>query len=219
MPTPLLPAAPATRRAGEPDRPADGRLPALRSAGARRGLRPVRRSAEPPAPAPAPRVLDGEALSAHLDRLYRAALALCGSPVDAEDLVQEVCLRALSKPRLIRGADDLPYLLQMLRNVFYNQCRSRASRKTAPVEPEALAEVPDGRRHDPELGALARDVHRAIAALPTQYREVVVAVDVLGLPYADAAEALGVPVGTVMSRLHRGRGGIARAMGDVLAAA
>jgi RNA polymerase sigma-70 factor, ECF subfamily len=229
MPTLRLPAlvtaAPA-RRAGEPARPADRRSPGLRSATAsqpghrpRPTLRPVRRGAEPTAQAPAPRVLDGDALSRHLDRLYRAALSLCGSPADADDLVQEVCLRALSKPRLIRGADDLPYLLQMLRNVFYNQCRTQASRKTAPVEPETLNEVPDGRRHDPELGALARDVHRAIAALPTQYREVVVAVDVLGLPYADAAAALGVPVGTVMSRLHRGRHGVARAMGDVLAAA
>jgi RNA polymerase sigma-70 factor, ECF subfamily len=178
-----------------------------------------RRVHEQERPAATPRVLDGADLGQHLDRLYRAAVSLCGSPVDAEDLVQEVCLRALAKPRLIRGADDLPYLLQMLRNVFYNQCRSQASRKTVPVEPEALTEVPDGRRHDPELGVLAREVHRTIAGLPAQYRDVVVAVDVLGLPYADAAAALGVPVGTIMSRLHRGRHGVARVMGDVLATA
>jgi RNA polymerase sigma-70 factor (ECF subfamily) len=157
-------------------------------------------------------VLDGATLSRHLDRLYRAAVALAGNTADAEDLVQEVCLRALAKPRLIRGADDLPYLLQMLRNVFYNHCRARASRKTTPVEPESLTTVPAGRRHDPELGALVADVNRAIAALPAHYRDVVVAVDVVGLPYTVAAEELGIPVGTVMSRLHRARQGVAEAV-------
>ena len=174
-------------------------------------------SAQPDAPAP--RLLDTAALPRHVDRLYRAALALCGDRVDAEDLVQEVCLRALAKPRLIRGADDLPYLMQMLRNVFYNQCRSQAGRRTTPVEPETLEVVPAGRRHDPELGLLVREVHQAIAALPPHYRDVVVAVDVVGLAYADAAGALGIPVGTVMSRLHRAREAVARAVGEQSAAA
>jgi len=171
------------------------------------------------AAAPAPRVLDGASLGRHLDRLYRAALALSGSRADAEDLVQEVCLRALAKPRVIRGADDLPYLLQMLRNVFYNQCRAQATRRTTPVEPETLTAIPEaGRRGDPEFETLVRDVHRAIAALPEQFRDVIVAVDVVGLPYADAAAALEVPVGTVMSRLHRGRLAVSRAVGGVPAA-
>jgi RNA polymerase sigma-70 factor (ECF subfamily) len=170
---------------------------------------------DPPSPPePEPRLLDAAALPGHVDRLYRAAVALCGNAVDAQDLVQEVCLRALAKPRVIRGADDLPYLMQMLRNVFYNQCRSQAVRRTTPVEPETLTTVSAGRRHDPELGLLVREVHQAIAALPPHYRDVVVAVDVLGLAYADAAEALGIAVGTVMSRLHRGRAGVARAVGE-----
>jgi RNA polymerase sigma-70 factor (ECF subfamily) len=205
----LSPAIPAPR-------PAALALPVPRSA--RRARSRARRAGAADA-APAPRVLDGAALEPHLDRLYRAALAMCGSRTDAEDLVQEVCLRALVKPRVIRGADDLPYLLQMLRNVFYNQCRTQASHRTPPVEPEALGAIPDGRRHDPELGVLVRDVHRAVAALPAPYRDVVVAVDVLGLPYAEAADVLGIPVGTVMSRLHRGRPGAAGAVGEVPAAA
>jgi RNA polymerase sigma-70 factor, ECF subfamily len=102
----------------------------------------------------------------------------------------------------------------MLRNVFYNDRRKHASRRTTPVEPETLTWVPDGRRHDPEFGTLVRDVHRAIAGLPPHYRDVVVAVDVVGLPYADAAAALDVPVGTVMSRLYRARAGIVRSVGD-----
>ena len=181
--------------------------------------RPADAAHSPQPDAPAPRLLDTAALPRHVDRLYRAALALCGDRVDAEDLVQEVCLRALAKPRLIRGADDLPYLMQMLRNVFYNQCRSQAGRRTTPVEPETLEVVPAGRRHDPELGLLVREVHQAIAALPPHYRDVVVAVDVVGLAYADAAGALGIPVGTVMSRLHRAREAVARAVGEQSAAA
>jgi RNA polymerase sigma-70 factor, ECF subfamily len=195
--------------------------PAARTSAPRRRLTPVTpgRQAGPEATAAGPRVLDAASLTRHLERLYRAALSMTGSRADAEDLVQEVCVRALAKPRLVRGADDLPYLLQMLRNVFYNQCRSQATRRTTPVEPESLATIPDGRRHDPELGTLVRDVHRAIAELPQHYREAVVAVDVLGLPYADAAAALGVPVGTVMSRLYRGRVGVARSVGHEPAAA
>lgn len=181
--------------------------------------RPADAAHSPQPDPPAPRLLDPTALPRHVDRLYRAALALCGDRVDAEDLVQEVCLRALAKPRLIRGADDLPYLMQMLRNVFYNQCRSQAGRRTTPVEPETLEVVPAGRRHDPELGLLVREVHQAIAALPPHYRDVVVAVDVVGLAYADAAGALGIPVGTVMSRLHRAREAVARAVGEQSAAA
>jgi RNA polymerase sigma-70 factor (ECF subfamily) len=164
-------------------------------------------------------VLDPASLTTHLDRLYRAALALSGSKADAEDLVQEVCLLALVKPRLVRGADDLPYLLRMLRNVFYNQCRSQAIRRTTPVEPDSLGDIPDPGRHDPEIGVLVGDVHRAIAALPENFRDVIVAVDVLGLPYADAAEALGVPVGTVMSRLYRARRAVVRSVGEAPAAA
>jgi RNA polymerase sigma-70 factor, ECF subfamily len=178
-----------------------------------------RRVHEQARPAATPRVLDGADLGQHLDRLYRAAVSLCGSPVDAEDLVQEVCLRALAKPRLIRGADDLPYLLQMLRNVFYNQCRSHAIRRTTPVEPETLGDIPDPGRHDPEIGVLVGDVHRAIAELPARFRDVIVAVDVLGLPYADAAATLDVPVGTVMSRLYRARRAVVRSVGELPAAA
>jgi len=222
MPAPVIPALrplaaaplaaalrpPATGPADEPRLLRDDDAP-----------RPADAENSPQPDAPAPRLLDTAALPRHVDRLYRAALALCGDRVDAEDLVQEVCLRALAKPRLIRGADDLPYLMQMLRNVFYNQCRSQAGRRTTPVEPETLEVVPAGRRHDPELGLLVREVHQAIAALPPHYRDVVVAVDVVGLAYADAAGVLGIPVGTVMSRLHRAREAVARAVGEQSAAA
>ena len=164
-------------------------------------------------PTPEARVLEPEILSLHLDRLMRAALAMCASRADAEDLVQEVCLRVLTKPRIVRGS-ELAYLHGVLRNTFITDYQTRARRKTTPVEPASLAHLPDGRRFDPELGAMAREVHKAIAELPGHYRDAVVAVDVLGLPYAEAAEALGVPGGTIMSRLYRGRSAVAARVGE-----
>jgi RNA polymerase sigma-70 factor (ECF subfamily) len=164
----------------------------------------------PTHPGAAPRLLDPAALSDHLDRLYRAARAMCGSHADAEDLVQEVCVRVLAKPRVVRG-DDRAYLLGVLRNTFISQCRKR--RRQTTVEPASLLSEPDPGRFDPELGTLAREVHREIAALPDHYRDVVIAVDILGLPYSEAANALDLPVGTVMSRLSRGRSRVARLVG------
>ena len=158
------------------------------------------------------RVLDPAALGDHLDRLLRAALALCGSRADAEDLVQEVYLRVLAKPRIVRGS-ELAYLHGVLRNTFISQYQARIRRRTSPVEPDSLRHVPAGARHDPEVATLAREVHREIAALPAHYRDVVVAVDVVGLHYAEAAAALGVPEGTVMSRLYRGRSAVAARVG------
>jgi RNA polymerase sigma-70 factor (ECF subfamily) len=164
-------------------------------------------------------VLDTAALGDHLDRLMRAAVAMCGSRADAEDLVQEVCLRVLTKPRVVRGS-DLAYLHGVLRNTFITNYQTRARRKTMPVEPESLRHVPAGAWGDPEVETLAREVHRAIADLPPHYRDAVVAVDVLGLAYSEAAVALDVPDGTVMSRLYRGRSAVAARVGaDELVAA
>ncbi len=140
-------------------------------------------------PSTAARVLDPAALGDHLDRLLRAALAMCGSRADAEDLVQEVCLRVLAKPRVVRGS-DLAYLHGVLRNTFITQYQMRVRRKTLPVEPDSLRHVPAGASGDPEVETLAREVHRAIRELPPHYRDAVVAVDILGLPYSEAAAAL-----------------------------
>src|SRR5881227_2310262 len=74
------------------------------------------------------RALDPERLGDHLDRLYRAAWALCGSREDAEDLVQETYARVLARPRFLRGDDDLGYLLRVLRNTFVSQRRSARAR-------------------------------------------------------------------------------------------
>jgi RNA polymerase sigma-70 factor (ECF subfamily) len=161
--------------------------------------------------AAAPRLLDVSALPDHLDGLLPAAMALCGSRSDAEDLVQEVCAKVLAAPRVVQ-VDDRAYLLGVLRNTFRSQCRSR--RRTVLVEPDHLLDVPETRRADPETTAFARAVHAGIAALPKGFRDVVLAIDVLGLSYAETAAALAVPAGTVMSRLSRGRDRVARGLGD-----
>src|SRR5580765_1928132 len=89
------------------------------------------------------RTLDPGKLGDHLDRLYRAAWALCGSREDAEDLVQETYARVLARPRVLRREDDLGYLLRALRNTFLNQRRSVSRRVRADPLPETLDLVAD----------------------------------------------------------------------------
>ena len=79
------------------------------------------------------RPLDPQRLGDHVDRLYRAALALCGNRHDAEDLVQETYARVLARPRFLRHDDDLGYLLRVLRNTFLNRLRTQKRRPT-PLE-------------------------------------------------------------------------------------
>jgi DNA-directed RNA polymerase specialized sigma24 family protein len=89
------------------------------------------------------RPLDPAGLGDHLDRLYRAAWALCGSREDAEDLVQETYARVLARPRLLRNEDDLGYLLRALRNTFLTQKRTESRRLRPSPLPDDLDLVPD----------------------------------------------------------------------------
>src|SRR5438093_4284638 len=92
---------------------------------------------------PMERALDPARLGDHLDRLYRAAWALCGSREDAEDLVQETYARLLARPRLLRSEDDLGYLLRALRNTFLNKRRSESRRLRPGPLPHELELVAD----------------------------------------------------------------------------
>ena len=158
------------------------------------------------------RMLDPNTLGDHVDRLFRAAWALSGSRADAEDLVQETFARVLAKPRRIRNDDDLGYLLQVLRNTFISSRRA-AARRLAPdsfdddFEP---ADPSSGSR--PERAAEAREVFEWIADLPEAFRDALVAVDVAGLSYAEAAELLETKEATITSRLFRARAQVARRM-------
>jgi RNA polymerase sigma-70 factor, ECF subfamily len=139
----------------------------------------------------------------HLDAMRRTARALTGSPDEADDLVQDTLLRVLARPRSIDSAG--PYLLQALRNTHVSTLRARDRRpRTAPLEPEDSRLVASA-AHEPAAVLASREVLGAIAALPAEQRAVVAAVDVEGLAYREAAARLRIPVGTVMSRLHRGR--------------
>jgi RNA polymerase sigma-70 factor (ECF subfamily) len=163
-----------------------------------------------PAGIPMERTLDPARLGDHLDRLYRAAWALCGSREDAEDLVQETYARVLAKPRLLRNDDDLGYLMRALRNTFYSRLKTESRRLRPGPLPEQLDVVADPHARDPEAAVEAGELYAAIAALPDDFRDVLVAVDVTGLSYKEAARALRIHEGTVMSRLYRARQQVVR---------
>jgi RNA polymerase sigma-70 factor (ECF subfamily) len=156
------------------------------------------------------RPLDPSRLGDHLDRLYRAAWALSGSREDAEDLVQETYARVLARPRLLRNEDDLAYLLRALRNTFLNQKRNESRRLRPGPLPEELDLVADPQARDPQTALEAAELYAAVAALPDDFRDVLVAVDITGLSYKEAARALRVREGTVMSRLYRARQQVVR---------
>jgi RNA polymerase sigma-70 factor (ECF subfamily) len=156
--------------------------------------------------------LDTTQLPQHLDRLYRAALAMTGSREDAEDLVQETCARVMRRPRFVRKDNDLIYLMRTMRNTWLNVRRGRGAEAKAIEETGTLAErLP---RADPLISVEVRALLSAVAELPPIHRSVIVAVDVLGLSYKEAAKALGTREGTIMSRLFRARVQVARALGD-----
>jgi RNA polymerase sigma-70 factor (ECF subfamily) len=161
------------------------------------------------ASATAPHVLDANRLGDHLDRLYRAALGLTGSPADAEDLVQDVCVRVLAKPRLVTNGDDLGYLLRVLRNTFVSNYRAASRRPATATAPEDLERFESPNGSDPERAFEARELYARIAELPEHQRDALVAVDLLGLSYKEAAATLDVPTGTIMSRLFRARKALA----------
>ena len=159
------------------------------------------------------RILDPNTLGDHIDWLFRAAWALSGSRADAEDLVQETFAKVLAKPRRIRNEDDLGYLLQVLRNTFISSRRAAARRPRPKTLDDEGVEPVDPRTADrPAEAAEAREVFTMIAGLPEAFRDALVAVDVVGLSYGEAAELLGTKEATITSRLFRARARVARGM-------
>jgi RNA polymerase sigma-70 factor (ECF subfamily) len=173
--------------------------------------------ANPPSPASSPppaeekrSSFEREAL-VHLDALYRVALRLSGNPADAEDLVQEAMLRAYrSWDRFTLGTNAKGWLLTILRNLFINEYRRRRRHPETvdldTIEPFAVFE---NVQEDPQGAFFDRivddEVLRAVDQLPEVFREAVMLSDVEGLSYEEIATVLDVPVGTVKSRLYRGR--------------
>jgi RNA polymerase sigma-70 factor (ECF subfamily) len=164
--------------------------------------------------APASRQLDPERLGDHLDRLYRAAWGLCGSREDAEDLVQETYARVLRRPRLLRSEDDLGYLLRVLRNTYFSSHRAASRRLRPEPLPDDLDRLEDRSSPGPQQALDARELYGLIADLPEGFRDALVAIDLLGLSYREAARALRVREATVTTRLYRARVRLARALED-----
>lgn len=155
-----------------------------------------------------PAVFDDEVLP-HLDLLYRVGLRLTGEPAAAEDLVQDAILKALRGWQSFRpGSNVRAWLVTILRNEYINGWR-RTRRAPQQVDPETVSEPADPGNPDPEGRFFAElvdeEVTAALDALPDEFREVVILSDLEDLPYAEVAEALGIPIGTVKSRLFRGR--------------
>lgn len=150
----------------------------------------------------------------HLDTLYRAALRLTGQVADAEDLVQETCLRAFAAIGQLRDASSSKaWLFKILRTTYlrrwgedpYRQnALSLADMESALVDLREVAY--DRYENDTAYARLAgADIRRAIAALPLPYREAIVLAHGAGFSYREMARILDIPLGTVMSRLYRGR--------------
>lgn len=161
-----------------------------------------------------PRRLDPDKAIGHLDRLYAAARALCGDPHLAEDLVQDTYAAVLTRPRWLSGSDELGYLLRALRNRWRDELRTRA-RRPQPAPLEEIGEYTPAPARSLDAAMDGATVLDAVHQLPSPYRETLVAIDVLGLSYAEGSDALGVPVGTIMSRLHRGRSKVADRLRDL----
>jgi RNA polymerase sigma-70 factor, ECF subfamily len=151
------------------------------------------------------RTLDPQSLTKHVDRLYRAAWALCGSREDAEDLVQETFARVLSRPRVLHGDEDLYYLMRVLRNTFLTTRRTASRRPVTVADLEEVSAADPKPMGQPEQALEMREVYETIAELPEAFRLALVAVDVLGLSYREAARALHVPEATITTRLFRAR--------------
>jgi RNA polymerase sigma-70 factor, ECF subfamily len=153
--------------------------------------------------------LDPNRAVEHLPHLYRVARAWSRSREEAEDLVQETFARVLARPRFLRGEDEFGYLLRAMRNTLVSQRRAQSRR---PQTTALIDELPVAGRaaDDPAEAVQNRQVYGAIHGLPEEFRDALVAVDVAGLSYGEAARMLGVPEGTLTSRLFRARDRVAQ---------
>ena len=141
-----------------------------------------------------------------LPRLRRLARALARDPGDADDLVQAAVERALrGKAQWTPGTRLDWWTMRIMRNCWIDEARSRARRAQTFMPEEAGQGIASNAHHDIETHAEMRDVDRAMNALPAEQREVIALVLVEGLAYREAAEMLDIPIGTLTSRLTRGR--------------
>jgi RNA polymerase sigma-70 factor, ECF subfamily len=151
----------------------------------------------------------------HLDDAYTLARYLLRDEHDAQDAVQEAVLRGLRYFESFRGDDARAWLLTIVRNYCYTWLRDRAGRATVPFSDDETTEIADAHATDDLVlqSSESERIHAAVDALPTELREVIVLRELNELSYKEISEVVGVPMGTVMSRLSRARNRLAAALG------
>src|SRR3954462_3895326 len=182
-------------------------------------------TATPVLPSPRGTVLPGEGadwtppswddvVRAHADRVYRLAYRLTGNPHDAEDLTQETFIRVFRSLADYRPGTFEGWLHRITTNLFLDMARRRQRIRFDPL-PEDTERI-QGRDKSPDQvyfeAHLDPDVQAALGALPPEFRAAVVLCDIEGLSYEEIAATLGVKLGTVRSRIHRGRSMLRKAL-------
>ena len=146
----------------------------------------------------------------HLDAAYNLARWLARNPHDAEDVVQDACIRALRYVGSLHGADARAWFLTIVRNAFYDWLGRNRPAEVVHDEEDTIATMVDPSAPDPQQESIRnaemQALSAAISALPLQYREVLVLRELEELSYKEIARVADIPVGTVMSRLARARG-------------
>lgn len=156
-----------------------------------------------------------ELVRRHRDRLWAVALRTTRNPEDAADAVQDALISAFRNAASFRGQSAVTtWLHRIVVNACLDLARRRASRASVPLREEEAFQPPDPRDRiaERELGLA---IEEALGRLPVDQRAAIVLVDVQGFPVADAAEALGVPIGTIKSRCARGRARLAVQLGHL----
>jgi len=155
----------------------------------------------------------------HLDALYALALRLTRNGRDAEDLVQDTMVKAFRFfHRFERGTNAKAWLFKILSNLFNNDYRDRSREREVMTDVEDQGAFIPSEPRSPEAEAISRrtaaEIQAALESLPHDFRLAVVLADLEELSYREIAEVMGCPVGTVMSRLHRGRKLLREALGE-----
>ncbi len=154
----------------------------------------------------------GVLVERHERRVYNLALRMTGREEDARDATQDAFLTALRKLSSFRGeAAFTTWMHRVTVNACYDLLRKRSRAPLLDRTEEHEPEPPPAPDHA-DASDLSIDVRRALLEVPEDYRAVMIMHDVQDLPYEEVAEIVGVPVGTVKSRLHRGRIALARAL-------
>jgi RNA polymerase sigma factor (sigma-70 family) len=137
--------------------------------------------------------------------LYNVAYRLAGNDADAQDLVQEALIRVRRGLETYRPGSLEGWLARIVTNVFLDEVRRRRRRPTGALPDDPDRVLPPTSPADAAVTSLSDDVQVALGSLPEDFRVAVVLCDVADLSYDDIAASTGVPVGTVRSRIHRGR--------------